>query len=167
MSGKMPQAKTVGYELLHAARLHRVRMAQLLHDLGLFPGQDQVLTALRQGEGLTMGDLAEILRVRPPTVSKAVLRLTAQGLVERRSTPGDARLVRVYLTEEGQRRAISVEAVWRVLEDEATEGLGGKDSKWLRKALRDVGRNLSAAAGGEGDHADRRDVPSAAGDISD
>jgi DNA-binding MarR family transcriptional regulator len=149
MSGKTPQAKTLGYELLHAARLHRMRMAQLLQDLGLFPGQDQVLTALNQDEGCTMSDLSSVLRVRPPTVSKAVLRLTKQGLVARGPGEGDARLVRVRLTEEGRRKAIAVEAVWRVLEHEATESFGGKDVKWLRKALRQVGRNLNAAVGGD------------------
>lgn len=149
MAGKTPHAKTVGYALLHAARLHRVRMAQLLQELGLFPGQEQVLTALLVEDGRTMSDLADVLRVRPPTVSKTIGRLVAQGFVERRAAVGDARLVRVNLTEEGRRKAIAVEAVWRVLESETVERLGGKDRKRLRKGLRLMARSLTEAVGGE------------------
>ncbi|MFC3692415.1 MarR family winged helix-turn-helix transcriptional regulator [Chenggangzhangella methanolivorans] len=145
---KSPYAKTVGYELLHAARLHRARSAQLLQELGLFPGQEQVLTLLAaQESGRTMGDLAAELRVRPPTASKTVARLAAQGLVERRAVDGDGRVVRVELTEEGRRRAEAVEGVWGALEKEACDGVDGKDRKRIRKLLRKVGSNLGAQLG--------------------
>lgn len=145
---KSPYAKTVGYELLHAARLHRARSAQLLTGLGLFPGQEQVLTLLAAENGRTMGDLAAELRVRPPTASKTVARLAAQGLVERRAMNGDGRVVRVELTDEGRRRAEAVDAVWGELEREASEGIDGKERKKLRKLLRKLGRNVGAKIAG-------------------
>jgi DNA-binding MarR family transcriptional regulator len=144
---KSPYAKTVGYELLHAARLHRARSAQLLTELGLFPGQEQVLTLLAAENGCTMGDLAAELRVRPPTASKTVARLAAQGLVERRTVNGDGRVVRVELTDEGRRRAEAVDAIWGELEREASDGIDGKDRKRLRKLLRKLGRNVGAKLG--------------------
>jgi len=140
---KSPYAKTVGYELLHAARLHRARSAQLLGELGLFPGQEQVLTLLVDEDGRTMSDLAAQLRVRPPTASKTIARLAAHGLVERRASGGDARVVRVGLTEEGRKRAESVYALWEALEQEAVSDLDAKDRKRLRKLLRKLGRNVS------------------------
>ena len=144
---KSPYAKTVGYELLHAARLHRARSAQLLTELGLFPGQEQVLTLLAAENGRTMGDLAAELRVRPPTASKTVARLAAQGLVERRTVDGDGRAVCVGLTDEGRRRAEAVGHVWGELEREAADGIDGKDRKRLRKLLRKLGRNVGAKIG--------------------
>ncbi|PZQ11235.1 MAG: MarR family transcriptional regulator [Ancylobacter novellus] len=144
---KSPYAKTVGYELLHASRLHRARSAQLLAQLGLFPGQEQVLTLLDTENGRTMGDLAAELRVRPPTASKTVARLAAQGLVERSAVSGDGRVVRVELTEEGRRRAEAVQGVWSELEREACEGVDGKDRKRIRKLLRKVGANLGGKLG--------------------
>lgn len=145
---KSPYAKTIGYELVHVARLHRARAAQLLTELGLFPGQEQVLTLLAAENGRTMGDLAATLRVRPPTASKTVARLAAQGLVERRTTNGDGRVVRVELTEEGRRRAESVDTVWAALENEAVDGLDGKDRKRLKKLLRKMGKNVAGHLGG-------------------
>ncbi len=140
---RSPYAKSVGYELVHAARLHRARSAQLLIGLGLFPGQEQVLTQLASSGAQTMSELAAVLRVRPPTASKTVARLAAQGLVTRRAADGDGRIVQVELTDEGRVRAQAVEGVWRALEEEAVADLDGKDRRRLRKLLRKVGRNVA------------------------
>ncbi|MDJ1158371.1 MarR family transcriptional regulator [Chelatococcus sp. SYSU_G07232] len=147
---KHPVAKSVGWALVHAARLHRTRMGERLAALGLFPGQEQVLQALATTETLTMGELAALLRVKPPTASKTIARLALQGLVERRTEPGDARVVVVTLTEEGARRAASIEGLWSEVEDELLNGLDGKNRKRLRKLLRKAAKNLAGAAEGEG-----------------
>ncbi len=140
---KNPIGKSVGWALVHAARLHRTRMGERLSELGLFPGQEQVLQALAASEVLTMGDLAEFLHVKPPTASKTIARLTAQGLVERQNEPGDARVVRVRLTATGAERAVAIERLWDDVEDELLEGFDGKDRKRLRKLLRKTAKNLS------------------------
>ena len=152
-------AKTVGFRLSHVARLQRVRAAKLLGGLGLFPGQETVLKLLVERDGRTMGDLAEALRVRPPTASKTVARMTTQGLVERRAVEGDGRLVRVHLTDPGRERAGSIDGVWDGLEQELVEGLDGKDKKRLRKLLRRIERNLATRLGTEphDDEADEAD----------
>jgi DNA-binding MarR family transcriptional regulator len=136
-------SKSVSYRLALVAKLHRARAATLLADIGLYPGQESILKALADGDGRTMGDLAQALSVRPPTVTKMVSRLSAEGLVERRGSNGDARLAHVYLTEEGRTRAAQIDAVWRRLEKQSLAGLDDKDRKRLRKLLRSVARNLS------------------------
>lgn len=150
MAAKSAYAKTVGYELLHAARLHRLRMAQLLQEIGLFPGQEQVLAALLARDGLAMSELARLLRVRPPTASKTIARLAVQGLVERRSGEGDGRMVRVWLTGEGRRRAGLLDGLWLVVEQEVAAGLDNKERKRLRRSLRDVRKRLERAVDARG-----------------
>lgn len=147
---KDPFAKTIGYRLNHTARLQRALSARLLSDLGLFPGQESVLKLLAEQDGRTMGDLATALRVRPPTASKTIARLTTQGLVERRATDGDGRLVRVFLTEVGRERSGAIDAVWETLENDIVAGLDGKERKRLRKLLRKVEKNLALRLGTDG-----------------
>lgn len=144
---KDPFAKTISYRLNHTARLQRALSARLLSDLGLFPGQETVLKLLSEQDGRTMGDLATALRVRPPTASKTVARLTAQGLVQRRTSDGDGRIVRVFLTAQGAERASSIDSIWGVMETEITAGLDGKERKRLRKLLRKVEKNLALRLG--------------------
>lgn len=135
--------KSVSFRLSHAAKLHRARAATLLSGIGLYPGQETVLKSLAEADGRTMGELATALSVRPPTVTKMVARLGAQGFVERRASDGDARLARVYLTEAGRTRTEEIDAVWRQLEKQSLRGLDAKDRKRLRKLLRQVARNLA------------------------
>ncbi|OYX13123.1 MAG: MarR family transcriptional regulator [Rhizobiales bacterium 32-66-8] len=155
---KDPIAKTIGYRLTHTARLQKALSARLLADLGLFPGQESVLKLLLEHDGRTMGDLANALRVRPPTASKTIARLTAQGLVERRATDGDGRLVRVFLTEAGRERGSSIDKIWDALEAEMVAGLDGKERKRLRKLLRKVEKNLATRLGADGGADDDADA---------
>lgn len=147
---KDPVQKTIGYRLTHTARLQKALSARLLAALGLFPGQESVLKLLCEQDGRTMGDLASALRVRPPTASKTIARLTTQGLVERRATDGDGRLVRVFLTDAGRERGASIDGVWDQLEAEMVLGLDSKERKRLRKLLRKVEKNLALRLGADG-----------------
>lgn len=151
MSGKSkhPGSKSVGWALVQAARLHRSRMGDRLAELGLFAGQEQVVQALAAEGQMTMGELASILRVRPPTASKTVSRLAALGLVERRAEPDDARVVRVGLTAEGTAKAQAIASLWEDVEAELLDGFDGKERKRLRKLLRKVARNLAEVSGAD------------------
>lgn len=60
-------------------------------------------TVNREGP-LTLGDLATIEQVAPPTVTKVVKDLEAMGLLVRIPDPVDGRVVRVDTTAEGRRR---------------------------------------------------------------
>lgn len=138
--------KSVTYRLTQAAKIYRNRAAAELKTTGVHPGQDALLKVLSEGDGQTMGVIAEALNVRPPTVTKMISRLSAQGFVRRESTDRDARLARVYLTEEGKSRAEGIADAWRKLERAALAGLSDKDRKKLRKLLRQVEINLSEAS---------------------
>jgi DNA-binding MarR family transcriptional regulator len=146
-----PASKTIGYQLIHVARLHRARTARLLEAVGLFPGQEQVFEALSGHDGMTMSELAEILRVRPPTASKTIARLSLQGLVERKATDGDGRVVRVALTVAGRDKAKVIEGLALDIETEVTANLDGKDRRRLRKLLKRVERGLKESLGTRGE----------------
>ena len=142
-----PAAKSVGWALVQAARLHRARVGDRLAELDLFAGQEQVVQALAAAGSMTMGDLAATLRVRPPTASKTISRLAALGFVERRAEAGDGRIVRVRLTESGLAKAAAIERIWDEVEAELLEDFDSKERRRLRKLLRRVARNLAEAAG--------------------
>jgi DNA-binding MarR family transcriptional regulator len=144
-----PGVKSVGWALVQASRLHRSRTGDKLSELGLFAGQEQVLQALASSGPMTMGDLAAILRVRPPTASKTVSRLSSLKLVERHTEPGDARVVRVKLTKEGKRKAAAIDALWAEVEGELLAGFDNKDRKRLRKLLRKAAKNLAGLTGAD------------------
>jgi DNA-binding MarR family transcriptional regulator len=98
---KHPSMKNVGWLLTQCARLHRFHLSEQLADKGLYAGQEQLLRALVPAEALNVGELSQMLQVRPPTVSKSLSPLAKLGLVQRYSETSDHRTVWVMLTPEG------------------------------------------------------------------
>ncbi|MGE0231764.1 MAG: MarR family winged helix-turn-helix transcriptional regulator [Flavobacteriaceae bacterium] len=126
---------SLGYKLARAARAHRTQVAAAMREIGIHPGQEALLQALSTEDGRTMGTLADLIGVRPPTMSKMVLRMAAEGLVDRQNDHGDARRARVHLTEEGRERARALKKRWRRIEKKLTAGLSDKDTKRLGMLL--------------------------------
>lgn len=145
-----PGSRSVGWALVQAARLHRARTGDRLARIGLFAGQEQVVQVLAAAGTMTMGDLAALLRVRPPTASKTVTRLAALGIVERRAEAGDGRIVRVRLTEAGLAKAQAIEQIQEEVEAELLDHLDKGDRRRLRKLLRKAAKGLAEAAGAAG-----------------
>jgi DNA-binding MarR family transcriptional regulator len=134
--------RTVTHRLAQAAHAYRVRAGGQLARVGLHSGQESLLKALAADDGMSMSDLASILGVQPPTVTKMIGRLAAQDYVERRVAKGDGRQAEVFLTERGRRAIETIDKVWKRIEKNALEGIDDKDRKRLRKLLRQVERNL-------------------------
>jgi MarR family transcriptional regulator, organic hydroperoxide resistance regulator len=150
--------KSVTYRLAQAAKAHRARSGAHLSRIGLHPGQESVLKALADLDGQTMSQLAQMLSVQPPTVTKMITRLAAQGLVRRAASAADGRLARVHLTDVGRERIEDVDTAWKRLEKEALAGLDDKDRKRIRRLLREIERNLSAGtADGDDDEVEDLD----------
>ncbi|ODN70777.1 MarR family winged helix-turn-helix transcriptional regulator [Methylobrevis pamukkalensis] len=134
--------KTVTYRLAQTARAHRTRASVHLGRIGLHPGQESVLKALSDADGQSMSELAAVLGVQPPTVTKMIARLGAQNFVERRASDADGRLARVFLTDIGREKIAAVDHAWKRIEKEAMAGIEDKDRKKLRKLLRIIEKNL-------------------------
>jgi DNA-binding MarR family transcriptional regulator len=139
---KHPKIKSVGWLLTQAARLHRPYLNEQLANHRLYAGQEQVLRALATADALTVGELAQILRVRAPTVSKSLNRLSAAGLIKRDDRAGDLGIVTVRLTSRGQALAASVNASCDQVEEGLLKRFTDKERRHLRKLLYRMSNNL-------------------------
>lgn len=71
-------------------------------------GQNRVLAILMMQDGTSQKDLAYLLGIRPQSLSEALDKLEASELVVRRHNEEDKRVVNVFLTDAGRRRAEKV-----------------------------------------------------------
>jgi MarR family transcriptional regulator, organic hydroperoxide resistance regulator len=85
----------------NVVRMVRARLDRALQRSGLRLGQYQVLRLLWDEDGLTPREIADLLTVEMPTVTRTVQRMVRDGLVDRQAHPEDARSVRIYLTKRG------------------------------------------------------------------
>jgi len=88
---------------LHAfLQTHRNSLRRYFQSCGMYTGDPRVLFHLRHTPGMTQKALADALGIAAATLSVSVRRLEAAGLVERRADETDARVQRLYLTDEGE-----------------------------------------------------------------
>lgn len=134
--------ESVGLHLTRAARLHRSRAQTMLRDMNLHPGQESMLQVLLDEDGQPMAHLARELQVKPPTLTKMVSRMAAQGLLRRAASQSDGRSQVVHLTDAGRAQAQELKQRWKLLEEATLSRLGDKDRKRLMKLLEEVQRGL-------------------------
>jgi DNA-binding MarR family transcriptional regulator len=91
---------------------------------GLTMSQLRLMASLYLNGSRTVGELADELNVRPPTVTGLTDRLIKQQLIERGSDPCDRRVVRVDLTDEGRRVLAEIEVVGRAYMAEVMKRMG-------------------------------------------
>ncbi len=72
---------------------------------GVTGPQRFALRVIGRTPGISAGDLAEVLKIHPSTLTGILRRLVQQGFVARRSAAGDERRARLELTTKGRRIA--------------------------------------------------------------
>jgi DNA-binding MarR family transcriptional regulator len=103
MSSKIEMKEAIA-DTLHsgAIRLLRIVRAEDAH-AGVGPAQLSALSVLVFAGAKTLGELAAIEQVRPPTMSRIVDGLVKQHLVDRITEATDRRSVRITPTKKGRK----------------------------------------------------------------
>ena len=105
-----PRHETEATDIVDVAARLRLAIARLARQLrqqagtGLSPSQQSVLTSIALQGSITLGELAAIEQVAPPTITRIVTKLADDGLVERTTDQSDRRVARVSVSAEGRRR---------------------------------------------------------------
>lgn len=140
-----PIDESVGYAVAQLCKAHRYAIDSALRALPgheLRVGQEMLLLQLWAADGLSQSQLVERLCVEPPTVTKMLQRIEADGLIERRPDREDGRVSRVYLTAKGRALEGQVAAAWQEVEARATAGMTAAEQALLRRLLLQMRANL-------------------------
>jgi DNA-binding MarR family transcriptional regulator len=130
--------------VMRAQQILLARADAALRPCGLTFARYEVLMLLwfSRREALPLGKIGERLQVNAASVTNAVDRLEAEGLVERLPNPADGRGTLAHLTTEGARRAA---AATTIMNAEVFGDLGLREDEL--GALFDLLRGVRRAAG--------------------
>jgi MarR family transcriptional regulator, transcriptional regulator for hemolysin len=90
-------------QLIETSRLLRNHVDQRAKERGTTRAQWIVLFRLRQQEGLSQVDLADVLELQPISLVRLLDRLVDHKLLERKPDPKDRRANRLFLTPKGRK----------------------------------------------------------------
>jgi DNA-binding MarR family transcriptional regulator len=134
-------------ELAVVQRLSETRFNRALRPLGLSMTQVSVLARLTGPDGATVGELAQVMEVHQPGISKIVTGLTARGAVQVTTVRADARRRLIRLTPAGHQL---LDQARKALHPEATAIFGDLDDaqlETLRALLINVRQRLDTQPG--------------------
>ena len=138
-------------DLADGLRLAVTRLARRLRqqsDVDASPTQVAALSTIEREGPLTLGELAAHERVRPPTVTAAVVRLEERGLVVRRADPDDRRVVHVEITAAGRKLLARTRSRKTAFLSKRLAALDDHDREVLAAAVAVLDRVLADGAAG-------------------
>lgn len=116
----------------------------LLDEHGLALTHWVILTALWRKDGLLVSEIGEYYRVKGPAASRAVDRMVAKQLIERRTDPKDRRVARVFLTAKSRKLAHLL-TLYDKVNAELLRDFSPEEAQSLFKMLERVNANAKAA----------------------
>lgn len=120
---------------LQAALDVRLASNQELGPLEVSAAQLVILGTLAAGEGVKTTDLCESLSYDSGAMTRMLDRLEVKGVIHRRRSPKDRRVVHVELTEEGRARLPRMRAIAMEVRDGCLEGFSSGEVRQLKDYL--------------------------------
>ena len=119
---------TVGMMLPVLERAYRARANLAMAHVGLSQALAWPLVMIgRQGDGMRQGELATLLGIEGPSLTRSVDQLITGGFIERHEDPDDRRAKTLHLTALGADACEQIEVTLRDLRNELYEGIADAD----------------------------------------
>lgn len=117
---------------------------------GIAVAQSRVFAALRQRDGLTQTELADLVLMEKAPLGRTIDRMEELGFIERRPDPADRRVRRVYLTAKLDEMQERLWAAAFAMFGVALDGFTAREYETLLGMLRRMKANLEADDAREG-----------------
>lgn len=119
-------------------------MQRMLSKYGLYPGQPQMLFAVRELKNPTQNELAQQLSVSKASAGISLRRLESAGFVKRVRDKKDTRCVRITLTQKGAEYARWCDIDFEVIFTTLLEDFNGDGRDQALNTMRRMNKSLCA-----------------------
>jgi MarR family transcriptional regulator, transcriptional regulator for hemolysin len=133
-------------QLVESSRFLRNYIDHRAKGRGTTRAQWIVLFRLRDQEGLSQVDLADVLELQPISLVRLLDRLVEHGLVERRSDPKDRRTNRLFVTAAGRQLADDLDSLRNEIAIDVLQDLPTAAIQTSLKTLRDIKERIKTLA---------------------
>lgn len=128
----------LSYSLALTHRKVNTSLTIRLKALGVQVEVWRVMELLSTQNDLTMGELAKLALMNPPTLSKLVDRMVGDGIVHRLVGNNDQRQVNLVLTDLGHKRIYQMQEQAKIEDDDIHQRIGNEKATMLNSILADI-----------------------------
>jgi DNA-binding MarR family transcriptional regulator len=133
-------------QLVDSSRLLRNYIDNRAKRRGTTRAQWIVLFRLRQQEGLSQVDLADVLELQPISLVRLLDRLVEHGLLERRHDPRDRRANRLFLTASGRQLVDDLDSLRDSIASDVLQDIPAKAIETSLATLIDIKERIKGFA---------------------
>lgn len=137
-----PPPDIIGPRVNYLSRLVRSRFNEIIAEEGLFSGQQDILFAIVDNEGITSSELAQNTGVSAATISISVKRMEKAGFIVKKPDEKDARVSRLYPTEKAKAMPAKTQRKMDSLETTLKRGMSEEQilefSSYLQLAIDNI-----------------------------
>lgn len=133
-----PISNYLAYMVAHAHRTLHNDLERNLQEEGVSVEQWRMLEVLSDRKGRSMGEIAELVLMNHPALTKMTDRMVARGLVHRAPDQEDQRRVLVYVADRGLELFSRIKGRVDSQNSELEERLGARRTAALRELLGSV-----------------------------
>jgi MarR family transcriptional regulator, transcriptional regulator for hemolysin len=133
-------------QLVESSRLLRNYIEHRAKGRGTTRAQWIVLFRLRQQEGLSQVDLADVLELQPISLVRLLDRLVEHGLLERRHDPRDRRANRLFLTAGGRQLVDDLDGLRDTIASDVLRDIPITSIETSLETLRDIKERIKGLA---------------------
>jgi MarR family transcriptional regulator, transcriptional regulator for hemolysin len=133
-------------QLVESSRLLRNYIDNRAKSRGTTRAQWIVLFRLRQQEGLSQVDLADVLELQPISLVRLLDRLVEHGLLERRHDPKDRRANRLFLTARGRQLVDDLDSLRDAIASDVLQDMSDGAIKTSLKTLQEIKERIKLLA---------------------
>jgi MarR family transcriptional regulator for hemolysin len=138
-------------QLVESSRLLRNYIEHRAKSRGTTRAQWIVLFRLRQQEGLSQVDLADVLELQPISLVRLLDRLVEHGLLERRHDPKDRRANRLFLTPSGRQLVDDLDSLRDSIASDVMQDISSAAIETSLETLREIKERIKGFAEPPGD----------------
>jgi MarR family transcriptional regulator for hemolysin len=138
-------------QLVESSRLLRNYIDHRAKTRGTTRAQWIVLFRLRDQEGLSQVDLADVLELQPISLVRLLDRLVEHGLLERRHDPKDRRANRLFLTPRGRQLVDDLDSLRDAIATDVLQEVPADAIRTSLKTLRDIKDRIKGLSDPPGD----------------
>lgn len=138
-------------QLVESSRLLRNYIDHRAKGRGTTRAQWIVLFRLRQQEGLSQVDLADVLELQPISLVRLLDRLVEYGFLERRPDPNDRRANRLFLTRAGRQLVDDLDSLRDAIATDVLQEIPDAAIKTSLETLKNIKDRIKGLGASPGD----------------
>lgn len=127
-----------GFFLRIAEQTAMIEFYKLVSDMSATVGEATILMTINENPGIRQGVLADVLKIKWPSMTKLIRGLDERGMLQRHVSPTDRRAVELHLTPQGEQLVIRAREQMLVADRKALKMLSDNEYFQLLHLLRKV-----------------------------